>query len=80
MSVCLCCEDASLLEGDWEICALCGWQDDPRAYEDAEMDGGANEMSLVEAKRYWRTTGRRLPANNSVSMDQARALVRVLGE
>ena len=33
-----------------EICHICGWQDDDIQNDDPKFDGGANNMSLEQAK------------------------------
>ena len=33
--------------GDYEFCAVCGWQDDP-VQHDFALSGGANKVCLVE--------------------------------
>lgn len=30
----------------FEICPVCGWEDDPVQREDPDFEGGANELSL----------------------------------
>lgn len=40
--------------GDYEICPACGWEDDPVSRDDPNATGGANAMSLTEARRAWR--------------------------
>lgn len=50
---CVCCEQYTLEEeppGTFEICPICGWEDDFAQYEDPDYKGGANVMSLNEAK------------------------------
>lgn len=37
-------------EFDGDVCAACGWEDDPVQEEDANYEGGANRMSLNQAK------------------------------
>lgn len=53
---CPCCGKRTLSEeppGTYEICKICGWEDDRVQYEDPEYSGGANELCLNEArKRY----------------------------
>ncbi len=36
--------------GSYEICPVCGWEDDPVQEDDPAYSGGANLMSLNEAK------------------------------
>jgi hypothetical protein len=48
---CPCCGFAQLSErppGTYEICGLCGWEDDPVQFNDPMYRGGANKQSLVE--------------------------------
>ena len=37
----------------YEICPVCGWEDDPLQRRDESFAGGANELSLTEAKEMW---------------------------
>ncbi|MEQ0582364.1 CPCC family cysteine-rich protein (plasmid) [Pantoea dispersa] len=49
---CPCCGNKTILElGGYEICSICGWEDDPVQAEDPDFSGGANSPSLNEAKR-----------------------------
>ena len=36
------------------ICDYCDWQNDPVQYENPEMSGGANKMSLNEARKAYK--------------------------
>jgi len=48
---CACCGKLSLPFGSvFEICPVCGWQDDDIQNDDPQFDGGANDMSLEQAK------------------------------
>jgi len=40
--------------GTYEICPVCGWEDDPVQFRDPDRAGGANEMSLNEARAAWK--------------------------
>ena len=35
--------------GDYEICPICHWEDDPVQRKDPDFKGGANKLSLNEA-------------------------------
>jgi len=51
---CPCCENYTLLEkppGTYEICSICNWEDDNVQCNDPNYHGGANKMSLNEAKK-----------------------------
>jgi len=37
--------------GNYEICPVCGWEDDPVQSKDPDFAGGANELSLNETKK-----------------------------
>ncbi|MCE0826600.1 hypothetical protein LVQ78_11220 [Buttiauxella sp. A2-C2_NF] len=50
--LCPCCEQSEFSEeGSYEICPLCSWEDDPIQNADPDYGGGANVMSLNEAKK-----------------------------
>lgn len=52
--LCPCCGKHSFNEaGTYEICPVCGWEDDPKQRRDEALAGGANELSLREAKAAW---------------------------
>ena len=66
--LCDCCGEQSIEIAAYEICQLCGWQDDPGYGSD--FGGGANQMSLAEAKAYWSTTKNQVTCgNNTPAMD-----------
>ena len=47
---CCCCGNYSLpADSIYEICPVCGWQDDDIQNDDPDFEGGANEMSLNQA-------------------------------
>jgi hypothetical protein len=51
---CPCCGQRVLEElGNYEICDVCGWEDDPVQSSDPDFEGGANEQSLNQAKAEW---------------------------
>jgi hypothetical protein len=51
---CPCCLSLVYLspaDGDYSICPVCMWEDDPVQAEDHDYAGGANRMSLNQARR-----------------------------
>ena len=39
---------------DYEGCPVCHWQDDLVQTEEPDFEGGANEMSLNQAREAWK--------------------------
>jgi hypothetical protein len=66
--ICECCGFPTL-PGDsiFEICPLCGWQDDPVQNEDPDYAGGANDMSLNDYRRKWDAEHKRRKPKQSVA-------------
>jgi hypothetical protein len=57
---CPCCEQLTLDEpppGTWLICEVCEWEDDPVQFADIDYEGGANRVSLRQARDFYRTIG-----------------------
>jgi hypothetical protein len=57
---CPCCGHRTLAEeppGTYLICPVCFWEDDPIQFDDVDRRGGANSVSLVEARRNVRSFG-----------------------
>ena len=51
---CACCGFATLPQNSiFEICPLCGWQDDAVQNDDSDYWGGANELSLNDYRAQW---------------------------
>lgn len=51
---CPCCAHLTLAEqppGTYQICEVCHWEDDPVQFEDREYAGGANAVTLNQARR-----------------------------
>jgi len=49
---CPCCGQATLGEiGAYESCPVCLWEDDPVQSADPKYAGGANQLSLEEARQ-----------------------------
>ena len=50
--LCPCCGQHTFDEkGAYEICPVCGWEDDPVQRREPDFEGGANSLSLNEARR-----------------------------
>lgn len=50
---CPCCQHLTLTEpppGSYLICSVCGWEDDPIQFDDENYQGGANRVSLRQAR------------------------------
>lgn len=49
---CPCCGKETILEkGAYEICDVCGWEDDPVQSADSDYAGGANKLSLNQYRK-----------------------------
>ena len=49
---CPCCGYKTLNEErSYEICDVCGWEDDEIQFDDPNYRGGANSESLIEAQK-----------------------------
>ncbi|TPQ31601.1 MULTISPECIES: CPCC family cysteine-rich protein [Cupriavidus] len=54
LNSCPCCGSFTLDEvGVYEICTICGWEDDPVQSAAPDYAGGANSCSLREAQILW---------------------------
>ena len=55
---CPCCGFYTLdSRGEYDICKVCFWEDDPSQSADELDDGGANHVSLVEARKNYLAIG-----------------------
>jgi hypothetical protein len=57
---CPCCGYKTLREqppGTFAICPVCFWEDDAAQFRDRTLAGGANGVSLEEARANYRTFG-----------------------
>jgi len=57
---CPCCDCLTLTEGPtgtFAICEVCGWEDDNVQFQDPDYAGGANRVSLREARDTYRRHG-----------------------
>jgi cysteine-rich CPCC protein len=56
---CPCCDEPRLAEpppGTFEICKVCGWEDDNVQFDDPDYKGGANHESLRQARAAFRAS------------------------
>lgn len=59
---CPCCGYMTLDErppGTFDICSVCFWEDDRQQFEDPDLAGGANRVSLREARENFKRFGAR---------------------
>lgn len=57
---CPCCGFLTLTEkppGTFDVCPVCGWEDDDLQAREPEFGGGANRVSLQEARAHFRACG-----------------------
>ncbi|MBS0274629.1 MAG: hypothetical protein JSR55_09555 [Proteobacteria bacterium] len=55
---CACCGSRTIRNRDaFEICPICGWEDDPTQVRDINLAGGANRESLAQARAAWLNHG-----------------------
>ena len=40
-------------DDDFDVCDVCGWENDGVQNDDPDYDGGANDLSLNEFKAQW---------------------------
>ncbi len=43
--------------GSYDICEVCYWEDDPIQLEDPTYEGGANKVSLIQARKNYEDFG-----------------------
>ena len=55
---CPCCGRFTLPEqGEYDVCPVCFWEDDPTQSADELDDGGANRICLIEARKNYLAFG-----------------------
>ena len=56
--MCPCCQQHFFSERNaYEICPVCGWEDDPVQRRDPDFEGGANKLSLNQAREQYKNRG-----------------------
>ena len=54
LNACPCCNEKTIKKlNDYEICSVCGWEDDPGQSKYPDDDLGANNISLNDYKADW---------------------------
>ena len=54
---CACCGELTLPDYSvYYICPVCGWEDDDIQNDNPDFSGGANDMSLNQAKEAYKTS------------------------
>lgn len=67
---CPCCDSLTLPEpppGTYFICPVCAWEDDPVQFANPDYVGGANRVSLAEARQNYAGFGSSAPDLVSLS-------------
>jgi hypothetical protein len=55
LNACPCCGAKTIAEvGEYEICDVCDWEDDPMQRENPDDALGANTMSLNQYRAEWK--------------------------
>ncbi len=58
MFPCPCCGNYTLPgDGEYDICPVCFWEDDPAQKKDPNMEGGANKLSLSKSRENYKLYG-----------------------
>lgn len=59
MYACPCCGFLTMpeLRGSYTICEVCRWEDDEVQFDEPDLRGGANKVSLNEARENFRRYG-----------------------
>jgi len=53
---CVCCGELTMDEqppGTYQVCPVCGWEDDKAQFKKPDLEGGANRLSLHQAREQW---------------------------
>ena len=54
LNPCKCCGNLTIeFVDEYEICEICGWEDDDIQSDDPDYAGGANKLSLNQHKKKW---------------------------
>jgi hypothetical protein len=55
----VCAEFEFSEQGSYEICEVCDWEDDPVQLTRPDLAGGANQFSLIQARKLWQDSGKK---------------------
>ena len=50
----VCGKDDEYVTRPYSICEICGWEREPAQESNPDLSGGANRLSLNEAKKEWK--------------------------
>jgi hypothetical protein len=65
---CACCGFPTLPQDSlFEICPICGWQDDPVQNDDPDFSGSANDQSLGDYQAQWLASHKTVNRKQSVA-------------
>ena len=64
MKKCRICEQTDI-EFEFQVCKVCGWEDDDIQYENPDYIGGANDMSYNLYKKFFEENKNVLIKNNN---------------
>ncbi len=54
LNPCPCCGSLVITTlGEYELCDVCDWEDDPIQSAEPDYAGGANQISLNQARKEW---------------------------
>ena len=54
---CGCYTFKKMPSGDYDICPVCFWEDDRKQFDDEDLEGGANSVSLRQARANYKAFG-----------------------
>lgn len=72
---CACCDQLTINE-KYEICSICGWEDDPVQNKDETISGGANALCLSEYRKKYNSNENNWIAHYNVGILEKTGLVR----
>ena len=62
-------------EDDFDVCSVCGWENDGLQYKDIHFSGGANFVSVVYARYNYAKTGQCMTEEDAIRCRQTHLLL-----